>query len=166
MNEYLIKISNELSVSEAVIKEANKLLITIKKMKLTSGRRLNELSAACTYLIAKQLSHPINIKELSECVNSDKKHVIKQCKFIKRFIVINNELTSTDLTYWITNKLGLKPIKAIKELRNININASPMMKAVIAVRLAYNTKINKLSLISGLSINGIRKALKKLKKNN
>ncbi len=132
--------------------------------KLTRGRKRESLISACIYISCQENDYPINFKKLCNACNVSRKELIRNKKFIKKFIQTSNQLISKEqytTKYGYALKLSEEDItKALSIAKKIRLNKSNNSIATISTYLTGKTSIRKLASISGLSKSHIEQLIK------
>ena len=167
----LNEVSNSLDLPEHVGRDALGVYRQLLGKRLTSGRKRDILIGACVYLSCKEHDYPLNLKILCEVCECSKKELIRNKKFIKKFVETNEQLISTEsYVRNYSNQLSLKPLEVTKAIRlaksiSKESNSNNNVIATTATYLAARDKVSfrELSGISGLSTSIIHKSVKEFK---
>ena len=170
----LNKVSNGLNLPEHVNNYSIRLYEILLVKKLTGGRKRESLLGACVYISCQGTNYPINLNSLCKLLKVDKKELIRQKKFIKRFVVTNEQGITTE-SY--INKYGyLLGLKQTEVSQAINLskavekelsNKTVPIKAATCLYLVVRNKISirDMARATGLSRSGIYNAYKEVKNN-
>ena len=82
-------VSNELSLPEIVVKNAVNIYRLCIVKKLTIGRKRESITGACVYISSQGVNYPIDLNKLCKVLEVDKKDLIRQKKFINRYVETN-----------------------------------------------------------------------------
>lgn len=160
-------IINELDLPKQVSKNSLNIYKLLIAKRLTRGRNRNELISACVYTVSQAANYPIDLNKLCKTSDSDKKGIIRQQKFIKRFIELKNNITPEQYMAKYSHELGLDEAtktKALKDLPKIN-NTKPEIIAATSIYLNSDKSIRKIARVTGLSKNAISANIKKVRVN-
>ncbi|MFA5406860.1 MAG: hypothetical protein WC307_05905 [Candidatus Nanoarchaeia archaeon] len=167
INKALVLINttvNELGLPTRVRREALNIYSNCSELRLTQGRKTNNLVGACLLIGAELNNYPINNQSLCESLDTSMKELIRNKQFIKR---LNNIKSMNDPSAYVTrycHELGLNEKEISKALINIKRiddgSRTPQAIAVISVYSAYKITANDLARISGLSNNHVRRLIK------
>ncbi len=161
------KIANLMDLPEIVRNESINIYEYCKKKKLTRGRKKSIFIAACILIASKEVGYPINIKKLANVAETKIKDIIRNEKFIKRFLNYKIRIAPENYLFKYANDLNLtehEKSKALKILEKIkNLNKRPESLAAISIYLAGLSSLRKIAKISGLSKNHIWESSKMIK---
>ncbi len=165
----LNSIINELDLPKQVSKNSLSIYKLLIAKKLTRGRNRSEILGASIYIVSQAVNYPVDIKKLCQASDCTKKGLIRQQKFIKKFIDIKNNLTPEQYINKFTYLLGLNEAvktKALKEVSNIKeqlINSTPEIIASVSIYLNSDKSIREIARVTGVSKNAISSNARKSK---
>jgi len=163
---------NSLNLPNHVGRNAYNLYKRLILKKLTTGRKREGLVGACIYISCLGVNYPVNLEKLCKVLEIEKKELIRQKKFIKRFVVTNEQgITTESYINKYSYQLGLKQEeitqaeKIYKIIEKELINHKSGIKAAVSIYLATRNKpsIRDMARTTGLSRSGIHEAYKKVK---
>ena len=161
-------IINELDLPKQVSKNSLNIYRLLIAKRLTRGRNRNELISACVYTASQAVNYPIELNKICKSSDSDKKSVIRQQKFIKKFIELKNNITPEQYLTKYAYDLGLAEAtktKALKDASKIT-NTRPEITAAVCIYLNSDKSIREIAKVTGLSKNAISANIKKARVND
>ncbi len=169
----LNKVTGELDLPSHVSDYSLRLYEILLRKKLTSGRKRESLVGACIYISCLGVNYPINLNKLCKVLDVSKKDLIHQKKFIKRFVVTNEQgITIESYINRYSYLLGLtqeqvtQSIRASKIISKKLINRKTTIISAVSVYIVMRHKISirDVARLTGLSRSGIYEAYKEVKK--
>ncbi|MFA5406801.1 MAG: hypothetical protein WC307_05595 [Candidatus Nanoarchaeia archaeon] len=168
----LNKASGELNLPDHVNNYSIRLYEMLLAKKLTVGRKRESLIGACVYISCLGVNYPINIDKLCKSLEIEKKELIRQKKFIKKFVVTNEQgITIESYINKYSYQLSLEQEEVTQSIRISKIISQrlinrkiPIISAVsIYLVMRNKVSIRDLARLTGLSRSGIYEAYKEVK---
>ena len=163
-------VSNELSLPEIVVKNAVNIYRLCIVKKLTTGRKRESITGACVYISSQGVNYPIDLNKLCKVLEVEKKDLIRQKKFINRYVETNEEgITTEQYIHKYAFQLSLNQeeithaINLHKQLSNYLINKKPEVIASTLIHLVSNASIRQVTRISKISNSILAQTLKELR---
>ena len=164
-------VTNQLSLPSHIFDFSSRLYKKLVVMKLTSGRKREPLMGACIYISCLGTNYPIDFNRLCKILECEKKELIRQKKYIKRYVETNEEgITVESYINRYGYHLGLEQLEITQANKLTKITEQELMNQTVKVKAAtclYLVARNKVSIrqvtrVTGLSISALHSTIKKL----
>lgn len=164
-------VSNELSLPEIVVKNAVNIYRLCIVKQLTVGRRRESLAGACVFISCQGVNYPIDLIKLCKVLEIERKDLIRQKKFINRYVETNEEgITTQQYIYRYGRELYLdertitQAIQLSNKFEESLINKKPEVIASALMHLVSNKSIRQVTRVSKISNNTLCTTLKEIRK--
>jgi len=164
-------VTNQLNLPRHVHDYSSRIYKRLIMMKLTCGRRRESLMGACIYISCLGTNYPIDLNRLCKILECEKKEVIRQKKYIKRYVETNEEgITVESYINRYGYHLGLEQTEISHAMTLAKMVEQELMNKTVRVKAAtciYLVARNKISIrqvtrATGLSISAIHSSVKQL----
>jgi len=162
--------SNELLLPEIVVKTAVNIYRICLDKKLTTGRKREPLVGACIFISCQGVNYPIDLTRLCKALEIERKDLIRQKKYIKRYVETNEEgITTQQYIYRYGRELNLdereitQVINLSKKFEDSLINKKSEVIASALIHLVSNKSIRRVTRVSKISNNTLCNTLKEIR---